>query len=452
MHKQAPLKTQKATKAKKVAKKAVTQQKKKIVTKSKKVLNNSTISVLSAPISPAVQLRTNQRRKFTAQATTPTPQDYQAELDNVHANFTDQEKDEYNEWLFAKMSPILRRSLYASFITSGLAPSQPGLPDDDFLSSDLLETLTAHNILIPKKSKVVIPEPEGENDLGSQILEDVMHVLTTFKIFPAETLDQFKTGYINPKVEFAEGDWATNPFDKEAEVELTQEEIDQDGPLYTLADALDNALKMSGAFDIIYFNKDESDRDLSLPPRPQGESAKTNFAKKQLKFFPFHEDPENPFVRDADDFYAEYLEKETDPTALMDILNQFYRYDVASTLHEEVQQQYEEALAKYNEETGQADFSAGDLDIIKAVTRDFYLQTALYQNYLADPDPKFAYFNINVDYDTQLQALFEQQSQENVDDDAADAEFVNDTAAAAAAAPPKHDKPAPSGQSPTRKM
>jgi hypothetical protein len=152
-------------------------------------------------------------------------------------------------------------------------------------------------------------------------------------------------------------------------------------------------------------------------------------------------------VRDADDFYAEYLEKETDPTALMDILNQFYRYDVASTLHEEVQQQYEEALAKYNEETGQADFSAGDLDIIKAVTRDFYLQTALYQNYLADPDPKFAYFNINVDYDTQLQALFEQQSQENVDDDAADAEFVNDTAA-----PPKHDKPAPPGQSPTRKM
>lgn len=471
MHKQPTTmkSAQKATKASKAKKSVQKNTKRKIVTKKKVTKQSSFANTLVAngQIAKAIPLPAHLQKKQTRRSFStdrkledidPAEIEAMADFEHVqrkHAAFTTEEKDAYNAWLFAKMTPILRRQWYAALAVSRIAPSQPEIPDNDFMIEDLVETLTAHSLLIPIDSKIVIPESSPE-DYNAQVLDDLMFVLETFDVIPKPILSRFKKGYINPNIEFAEGDFATNPFDAEAETHLTPEEIDQDGPIYTVADAIENTLKMAGFFDIIYFQHNENDAELQLPPQPPNESAKTNFSGKTVKLFPFHEDENNPFVAEADDFAQTYLDNETNMVQLLDYHTQFYRHDVVSTLHPEVQEMYEQVVqfvdgldshSLYHAEAvkqgaplpkkGQRFNLSGEIvdedeeppqeaiDTFKGVIRDFYLQTSLYQNYLSDPDPRFPFFNINMDYDSQMKQLYEYQEQEEQTDGADDA-FIND--------------------------
>lgn len=405
-------------------------QKRSVATKAMKKTKAKPAFVL--PAAPAFTTSLFSTKKQSKRSmSTAAAGDEQDEYDAIQAKhdaFTDAEKDQYNEWIAAKLSPVLRRSFYGALAISRAAPAQPQMPDDEFIIQDLLETLTAHNLLIPKDSKVQIPEPTDAEDFNNQVLDDLMFVLKTFKIIPHATLEKFKKGYINPNIEFNEGDFATNPFDAEAELHLTPEEIEQDGDLYTLGDLVDTTLKIAGFYDVVTFQKDEGDKDLQLPPQPQGETAKTSFAQKRVELFPFHEDPSNPFVQEADAFHQDYLEKEDDVAQLMDYHQQFYRHDVASTLHEEVHEVYERVLAEIDagESAGtKPKIDPADMGIFKGIIRDFYLQTSLYQNYLSDPDPKFPLFNINMDFGEQMKQIYEEQQQEG-GSDGADEAFVQD--------------------------
>ena len=385
------------------------------------IVSRSTLSTAFNNTSRNMVLKLS-KRKFSADAV--DPESAYDEVQAQHAAFTPEQKDEYNAWLFAKLSPILKQSFYASLAISRLAPSQPDMPDDEFITTDLLETLTAHNLLIPKDSKVPIPENAYDEGQGNEVLDDLMHVLTNFNIIPADTLSKFKKGYINPKIEF-DDDQSTNPFDKQLEVEQTQEDYDQYGPIYTVGDALDNCLKMAGFYDVVFFQKDETDAQIQLPPKPDTESAKTSFKGKRVELFPFHEEPNNPFVQEADQFFAEYLQETNDPDQLLDYHDQFFRYDVSTTLHEEVQEIYDRVMGQFEDrEAGSANIKieGDDLNIFKGLIRDFYLQTSLYQNYLSDPDPKFPFFNINMDFTAQMQQI----DAEAGADDHADEQFVND--------------------------
>jgi hypothetical protein len=265
-------------------------------------------------------------------------------------------------------------------------------------------------------------------------LDDLIHILDTFKIIPTATLKKFKKGWINPNIEFDEG-FETDPFDTSKEITLSAEELEEGGGVFTIGDTIDACFKMCGLYDVQYFQFDDTDAELELPPRPTNQNAKTDFSKNKVAMFPFHEDPDNVFVRDADEFHAEHLDQEQSLEVINAIHDQFFRYDVVSTLHPDAQEVYDRVIDQIDMMQGDLTkphkIAGADMTLFKMIIRDFYLQTALYQNYLADPAATTPFYHVNMDFEEQMQGLAQEQ----------DGEFEEEEEAAAAASPPPSPPP-----------
>eukprot|EP00461_Guttulinopsis_vulgaris_P000945 UN00945 len=91
------------------------------------------------------------------------------------ANWTSSQKKDYNEWLFRKMRPIVRRGLYVALAAQGFQPADEKVPPDEVMTEHFIETLVAHSLIIPKSQKM--------SPFQTQVIPSLTHIKIVLMIY-----------------------------------------------------------------------------------------------------------------------------------------------------------------------------------------------------------------------------------------------------------------------------